>query len=96
MNPNQFDIDIKNLVPLKMQFTRPSIIYSVTSLRINFVFWLFFCDFVAGEILRKYLRNFRDFAFFAIKICVESIHPVSVASIRLIIGAFVLFLYFAI
>ena len=33
-------------------------------------------------------------AFFAIKICVESIHPVSVASIRLIIGAFVLFFYF--
>ena len=33
-------------------------------------------------------------AFFAIKISVETIHPVSVASIRLIIGAIVLFIYF--
>ena len=35
-------------------------------------------------------------AFFAIKICVESIHPISVASLRLIIGAIILFIYFKI
>ena len=33
-------------------------------------------------------------AFIAIKISVEQIHPISVASLRLIIGAIVLYIYF--
>ena len=33
-------------------------------------------------------------AFIAIKVSVEKIHPISVASLRLIIGAIVLYIYF--
>ena len=43
-------IQIKNLVPLKMQFTRPSNIYSIAYLRINFVFCQIFKGFVVKAI----------------------------------------------